>query len=828
MYSVKRTVELGLCISCEICNASCPVNAIEMEYKGGQFFPKIKDECTNCQLCLRVCPGIDVEKINFESSRKFGEKITGTYLESYSAYTKNIEILKNSTSGGLITTLIIHLLKSKQVDGAFVLPFETFSGQPARLLCAKNESDVRDATKSKYIPASVYNIIKIMQKNSKPNYVIVGTPCQIKGIKKYIKEKNVDDNKILFFGLFCEKSLNFNIIRYFEDKYSRNEEKLVKFDFRNKEKDGWPGHPKLYFDSDRELIIDRSERLKVKNYFQLERCLYCLDKLNKLSDISFGDCYIYGKEVPGRSSLIVRTEKGKSVLEKYSHLFNIENSSIISIKISQGLFNKKENLDFINCFLKNTKKTKRKTRKNLRKRKKKINLGRNNYNSSKLKRAILFHDLRHNLSTILRYLQKAIKMATIIGIYFLSEAISLRKRETSNFSQKENFIIIGGGLSNKGAQAMTFTVVDQIKEKFPNRDIYLFSNAAFKRDEYEKSQYNFKIMPWSYSPYDEIKLNLLSPLRNKYRNKIENDLKNIIQNTTCFIDISGYILTSSFNIGSSLDYLFNIMIAKKFSVPYYIFPQSIGPFDYPLLSKIIINIMFYLYLKYPEKIYVREKQGLKDIRRFTKNNIELRRDIVLTSKGYNINHIFKGKENFKSEKMALNSVGIIPNEKVINRMDSKTFFSIYKLIIKVLINSGKKVYILKHSKEDVHICLKLKDLFKNDKNVKIILDDLNCIELEKIISQFDFIVASRYHSIIHAYRNNIPALVIGWADKYNELLTGFSQEQYFNDVRCCIDEKKILTNLKILINKHPLEKKVIEAKMRHNEKSCFDEILHSQ
>ena len=148
MYSVKKTVELGLCISCEICSASCPVNAIEMEYKGGQFFPKIKDGCTNCQLCLRVCPGIDVAKINFESFHKFEEKITGTYLESYSAYTKNIEILKTSTSGGLITTLIINLLKNKQVDGAFVLPFETFSGQPARLLCAKNENDVRDASKS--------------------------------------------------------------------------------------------------------------------------------------------------------------------------------------------------------------------------------------------------------------------------------------------------------------------------------------------------------------------------------------------------------------------------------------------------------------------------------------------------------------------------------------------------------------------------------------------------------------------------------------------------------------------------------------------------------
>ena len=75
-------------------------------------------------------------------------------------------------------------------------------------------------------------------------------------------------------------------------------------------------------------------------------------------------------------------------------------------------------------------------------------------------------------------------------------------------------------------------------------------------------------MPWPDSPYDKIKLNLLSPLRNKNGDKIDNDLKGIIQNSTCFIDISGYKLSSNSNIGLTLDYLFNIMISKKYSIPY--------------------------------------------------------------------------------------------------------------------------------------------------------------------------------------------------------------------------------------------------------------------
>ena len=36
-----------------------------------------------------------------------------------------------------------------------------------------------------------------------------------------------------------------------------------------------------------------------------------------------------------------------------------------------------------------------------------------------------------------------------------------------------NVIITGGDLKNKGAQAMTFVTVDEIKKRFPEERIYL-------------------------------------------------------------------------------------------------------------------------------------------------------------------------------------------------------------------------------------------------------------------------------------------------------------------------------------------------------------------
>ena len=160
---------------------------------------------------------------------------------------------------------------------------------------------------------------------------------------------------MLFLGLFCSETLNFNIFLYYEDLFKKKNEKLIKFYFKTKEKYGWPGHSKIYFNSGRELLIDRKVRLQIKKFFQLKRCLFCLDKLNRMADISFGDCYIAGQSsFNGKSSVIIRTKKGKDVFDKYSYLFTMENSSVERIWKSQrargALKNIKDNFNHAKIF----------------------------------------------------------------------------------------------------------------------------------------------------------------------------------------------------------------------------------------------------------------------------------------------------------------------------------------------------------------------------------------------------------------------------------------------------------------------------------------------
>lgn len=814
--NVNKTRDMGLCVSCEICNASCPVEAIKMEYVEGQFHPIIDGEkCIDCSLCLKLCPGIDIPEY---SGDNFIEWATGEYLEGYSAYCKDERILNRSTSGGLITAMIIELIEREIYKGAFVLPFDMFDGEPARLSFLEKSEDLLSSSKSKYIPASVFKVIKALDRIKKPNFIIVGTACQITGIKKFIKLKGIDDSGLLFLGLFCEKTLNYHVLKYFEDKFSHEDEKLIKFDFRNKEKNGWPGHPKLYFDSGRTMIVSRKERIEVKDHFQLERCLYCTDKLNHLADISFGDCYISGKESPGRSSIIIRSQKGKDIWEDVKHLFDWERSSVGSIVRSQHISGKETNLDFAKIlrdkesFYKDLNTSiDRDIRKKLSRSKKKIKLGKR-CDAKKIQRSIRLDHIKEKF----HLLGEMIKLSGDFTSFLIKDILKDPFLKKKGEHQGDNIIIVGGQLFNKGAQAMTFTAVDVLKRKYPEKNIYLYSLEDAKRDEVEKYQYAFDFLNRDIKQ----EVNLLNPSRSQKSDQGLKELKTILDNTYLMVDISGYALSSQtrqkgdpFCYGSSI-YLLNILLAKKYSIPFYILPQSLGPFDYPPQCKIYLIPLLKRYLKYPEKIYCRERDGLEQIKQFTRSNIHHSMDIVLLNDRYDLDNIFSKKVRFKDVEIPDGSVGIIPNMRVKDRVKDERFFEIYKKIMDHLLENGKKVFLLRHAEEDLSICNKLKEIYRDDENVVLIQEDFNAIELEGILKQFEFVVASRYHSIIHSYRKGVPALVLGWAIKYQELLESFHQNRYLFDIRSDIDQKEIIGKLDIMLDVHRDEGRTILQRLK--------------
>ncbi len=362
---------------------------------------------------------------------------------------------------------------------------------------------------------------------------------------------------------------------------------------------------------------------------------------------------------------------------------------------------------------------------------------------------------------------------------------------------------------------MTFTAVDQLKRRFPDKEIYFFNTQDFLRSEREKEIFNFKILPWEL----DTKLGLLgipgklsSIIFEGNRNKeIENQIKDVLKNSFLAFDISGYSFSSQWKFSFSIHYLLNIMIAKRFDIPFYILPQSIGPFRYSIFQKIFLFPLMKFYISYPDKIFVRERNGLKWIGRFRERDFELSYDMVLLNREYNLNIYIKKEIPFKEIKIEANSVGIIPNVRVLERTKKEILYPIYFSMIKRILDSERKVFLLAYSKTELEIIKEIFEFFKRDNNVKILTDDLNVFEMVNVIKQFDFIVSSRYHSIVHAYKNGVPALAIGWSEKYPEIMGEFGQSDYCFDVRNELKEKEIIEKLeKLLINFKKERKKIIK------------------
>jgi polysaccharide pyruvyl transferase WcaK-like protein len=100
-----------------------------------------------------------------------------------------------------------------------------------------------------------------------------------------------------------------------------------------------------------------------------------------------------------------------------------------------------------------------------------------------------------------------------------------------------------------------------------------------------------------------------------------------------------------------------------------------------------------------------------------------------------------------------------------------------------LVDNGEKVCILNTSTADTELVENVLKKVANRHKVHVITGEYSSPELIDIIARFKYVVASRYHSVVFAYRSGVPAVILGWASKYTDLAALFQQQDYLFDIR---------------------------------------------
>lgn len=301
------------CAGCAACANACPKDAIAMTSMMDGFPQPVvdKERCVQCLACEHACPVLTTLP---NENRK--EPIT------YACWNKDKKIRKESSSGGAFSALATAILE----EGGYVVGAVYGERMSVHHRMIHSLEELPLLRGSKYVQSDVGNIyrqVKLkLQEGAK--VLFVGTPCQVAGLRGYLKR---DAPNLYCCDFICHGTPSPLLFQKYIQWIEREKRlKVSSFNFRDKHS-GW-------YDALRAVNGDVYMKGKHDAYFYgfnlnitlRESCYHCpAIGLPRKGDITIADYWGVGmvyrfdfpEEIPnGVSLLMSNNSKGDELLKK--------------------------------------------------------------------------------------------------------------------------------------------------------------------------------------------------------------------------------------------------------------------------------------------------------------------------------------------------------------------------------------------------------------------------------------------------------------------------------------------------------------------------------
>ena len=310
----KISIAKEKCVGCGACKAVCNLDAVRLSKNNEGFLEGLIDssKCVDCGRCKSVCPALNEVLKN--------EAPTEIY-----AFKANDEIRKNSTSGGAFAALATEILNR----GGVVYGASLNSGFNVRHTRIDNLEGLKLLQGTKYLQSDMSHIYNqlVSDIENEREVLFSGTPCQIDGILRFVRQKRLSCEKLYAVDIICHGVPSSRVfddyINWLETQFKS---KVVEYKFRDK-RISWRGNS-CYAKLENGQELKNSKKLSgfmnlyYSNKITRNSCHECkYTSYERVSDLTISDYWgleSFAKEFEdslGVSMVMVNTEKGKSLFD---------------------------------------------------------------------------------------------------------------------------------------------------------------------------------------------------------------------------------------------------------------------------------------------------------------------------------------------------------------------------------------------------------------------------------------------------------------------------------------------------------------------------------
>ncbi len=372
-----------------------------------------------------------------------------------------------------------------------------------------------------------------------------------------------------------------------------------------------------------------------------------------------------------------------------------------------------------------------------------------------------------------------------------------------------NIIIKGAGFVNKGAEAMARTVQTELTKRLPECEFFLWRPS--QRDCRPALDSGFSLFRLPFEKIDALlrwrkaeRVSLLlwcllelcrtrDPREMRYafvttrlmKRALVHYVKRSTSGLDALVDVSGFCYGDEWGIGKfrNIDWLMSYF--RHNGKPVVFLPQAWGSFDKPQVRQAVRHLL----ISDGASFYSRDEISSRFLEQALEKpiySIPVTPDIVFGFQGGTAEqgeHILRGMGCSLSRPI----IGIAPNMNVYRRVLGKGSGNRYLKALLDLITHCQATH-------DVDIVLQANVISSSDR-----LDDrylcglvaasvgkpercfttrqyLTAEEMKALIGRFDYLIGSRFHSLVFGLSQGIPGMAVSWSHKYRELFSLFGME----------------------------------------------------